>query len=49
MIRERGATHTGQGDTRLELSAYWGLRCNRSEVVVEVVTLDILSMLARPL
>jgi hypothetical protein len=49
MIRERGATHTGQGDTRLELSAYWGLRCNHSEVVVEVATLDVLSAFTRPL
>ena len=49
MIRQRSAAHAGQWDTRLNLGTRWGLRCNRSEVVVEVATLDILSALTRPL
>jgi hypothetical protein len=49
MICQRGAAHAGQWDTRLDLSARWGLRCNRSKVVVEVVTLDVLSVFTRPL
>jgi hypothetical protein len=49
MIRECGAAHTGQGGTRLEPGAYRGLRCNCSEVVVEVATLDVLSALTRAL
>jgi hypothetical protein len=49
MIHECGAAHTGQGGTRLEPDAHWGLWCNRSEVVVEVATLDVLSALTRPL
>ena len=48
MIRQCGAAHAGQWDTRLDPGARWGLRCNRSEVVVEVATLDILSLLTRP-
>jgi hypothetical protein len=47
MIRQRGAAHTGQGDTRLDPGARWSLRCNRSEVIVEVATLDVLSALMR--
>jgi hypothetical protein len=35
--------------TRLDPGARWSLRCNRSEVVVEVAALDILSPLTRPL
>jgi hypothetical protein len=49
MIRESGAAHTGQGDTRLGPGAHWGLRCYRSEVLIEVATLNILSALKRPL
>jgi hypothetical protein len=49
MIRQCGAAHAGQWDTRLDLGTSWGLRCNRSEVVVEVATLDVLSVLSRPL
>jgi hypothetical protein len=41
MIRECGATHAGQWDTRLEPGAYWGLRCYRSKVFIEVATLDV--------
>jgi hypothetical protein len=49
MIRKCGAAHMGQRDTRLESGAYWGLWCNRSKVVVEVATLDVLTALTRPL
>jgi hypothetical protein len=49
MIRQRGAAHAGQWDTRLDPAARWSLQCNRSEVEVEVVTLDVLSALTRPL
>jgi hypothetical protein len=49
MIRRCGAAHTGQGDTSLDPGAHWGLRCNRNEVVVEVATLDVLSVLTCPL
>jgi hypothetical protein len=49
MIRQCGAAHAGQRDTRLDPGAHWSLRCNRNEVVVEVATLDVLSALTRPL
>jgi hypothetical protein len=49
MIRESGVAHAGQGDTRLGPGAHWGLWCYRSEVLIEVATLDILPALARPL
>ena len=49
MIRESGAAHAGQGDTRLEPGAPWGLRCYRSKVLIEVETLDVLRALTRPL
>jgi hypothetical protein len=49
MIRQCGAAHAGQWDTRLDPGARWSLRCNRSEVVVEVTTLDVLSALMHPL
>jgi hypothetical protein len=49
VIRERGAAHTGQRDTRRDPGARRGLRCYRNEVVVEVATLDVLSTLSRPL
>jgi hypothetical protein len=48
MIRESGATHSGQGDTRLRPGTHWCLRCNRSEVLIEVETTDVLAALARP-
>jgi hypothetical protein len=48
MIRDSGAAHAGQGDTRPVPSAHWGLRCYRSEVLIEVVTLDVLLALTRP-
>ena len=48
MIRQCGAAHAGQWDTRLDPGARWSLRCNRSEVVVEVATLDVLSALTCP-
>jgi hypothetical protein len=44
MIRESGATHAGQGDTRLGPGAHWGLRRYRSEVLIEVVALDVLAV-----
>jgi hypothetical protein len=49
MIRQCGAAHAGQWDTRLDPGTRWSLRCNHSKVVVEVATLDILSTLTRPL
>jgi hypothetical protein len=49
MIHEGGTAHAGQGDTRLESGAHWGLRCYRSEVLIEVATLDVLPVLPRPL
>jgi hypothetical protein len=49
VIREGGAAHAGQGDTRLEQAAHWGLRCYRSEVLIEVATLDVLLAPTRPL
>jgi hypothetical protein len=49
MIRESDAAHAGQGDTCLGPGAHWGLRCYRSEVMIEVATLDVLAALARPL
>jgi hypothetical protein len=41
MIRESGASHAGQGDTHLGPGAHWGLRCYRSEVLIEVAALDV--------
>jgi hypothetical protein len=49
MIRECGAAYAGQRDTRLDLGAPWSLWCDRSKVLVEVATLDVLSALTRPL
>jgi hypothetical protein len=49
MIRKSGAAYAGQGDTRLEPGAHWGLQCYRSKVLIEVATLDVLSALTRPL
>jgi hypothetical protein len=49
MIRDSGAAHAGQGDTRLEPGAHWGLRCYLNEVLIEVATLDVLPALPRPL
>ena len=46
MIREGGATHTGQGDTRLGPGAHWYLRCNRREVLIKVATINVLAALA---
>ena len=48
MICESGAAHAGQGDTRLGPGAHWGLRCYRSEVLIEVAPIDVLAALARP-
>jgi hypothetical protein len=48
MIREYGAAHAGQRDTRLEPGAHWGLRCYRNKVLIEVATLDVLLVLTRP-
>jgi hypothetical protein len=48
MVRECGAAHAGQWDTRLDLGARWSLRCNRNKVIVEVATLDVLSAFPRP-
>jgi hypothetical protein len=49
MIRKSDAAYAGQGDTRLGSGAHWGLRCYRSEVLIEVATLDVLAALTRPL
>jgi hypothetical protein len=49
MIRQCGAAHACQWDTRLDPGTRWGLRRYRSEVVIEVATLNILSALTRPL
>jgi hypothetical protein len=48
MIHESGTAHAAQGDTRLGPGAHWGLRCYRSEVLIEVAALDVLAALARP-
>ena len=48
MIRKSGAAYTGQRDTRLGPGAHWCMRCNRSEVLIEVTTIDVLAALARP-
>ena len=45
--RER-RSYAGQGDTRLGPGAHWCLRCYRSEVLIEVATIDVLAALARP-
>jgi hypothetical protein len=49
MIRESDAAHAGQGDTRMEPGAHWGLRFYRSKVLIQVATLDVLPALTRPL
>jgi hypothetical protein len=49
VICQHGAAHVVQWDTRLNPGARWGLRRNRSEVVVKVAALDILSSLTHPL
>jgi hypothetical protein len=41
VIRKSDAAHAGQGDTRLEPGAHWGLQCYRSKVLIEVATLDV--------
>jgi hypothetical protein len=48
MIRQSDAAHAGQWDTRLDSGTRWSLQCNRSKVVVEVATLEVLSALTRP-
>jgi hypothetical protein len=48
MVCEGGATHAGQGDTRLGPGAHWCLRCLRGEISVEIVTLNVLTALTRP-
>jgi hypothetical protein len=40
--------HADQGDTRLGPGAHWCLRCLRSEISVEVVTLNVLTALTLP-
>jgi hypothetical protein len=45
MFCESGAAHAGQEDTRLEPGARWGLWCYRSEVLIEVATLNVLPAL----
>jgi hypothetical protein len=49
MVHECGVAHDNQWDTRLDPGAHWSLRCNRSEVIVEVATLDVLSALSHPI
>jgi hypothetical protein len=41
MIREHGAAHAGQWDTRLDPGTHWGMRCYRNKVLIEVATLDV--------
>jgi hypothetical protein len=41
MIRQCGVAHAGQWDTHLDSGTRWSLRCDRSEVVVEVATLEV--------
>jgi hypothetical protein len=48
MVCEGGAAHAGQGDTRLGPGAYWCLQRFRSEISVEVATLDVLSAFTHP-
>jgi hypothetical protein len=36
MVREGGAAHAGQGDTRLGPGAHWCLRCCRNKILIEV-------------
>jgi hypothetical protein len=48
MIRKSGATHAVQGDTRLGPGVHWCLRCYRSEVLIEVVALDVLTAFTHP-
>jgi hypothetical protein len=48
MIRKSGTAHTGQRDTRLGPGAHWCLRCNRSEVLIEVAAIDVLAVLTGP-
>ena len=49
MICQCDTAHTGQLDTRLNLGAPWSLRRDRSEVLLEVATLEVLAALTRPL
>jgi hypothetical protein len=49
MICEGGAAHAGQWETRLGSGARWVLLCYRSKVFIEVMALDVLSALSRPL
>jgi uncharacterized protein (DUF2237 family) len=46
-LRERRSPRQLRG-TRLEPGAHWCLRCYRSEVLIKVVTLDVLPALTRP-
>jgi hypothetical protein len=48
MVREGGATHAGQGDTRLGPGAHWCLRRCRSKILIEVAALDVLAAFTRP-
>jgi hypothetical protein len=48
MVRKGGAAHASQGDSRLGPGAHWCLWCFRSEISVEVASLDVLSALPRP-
>jgi hypothetical protein len=48
MIRKSDAAHPGQGDTRLRSGSHWRLRCNHTEVLIEVATINVLAALARP-
>jgi hypothetical protein len=53
MIRESGAAHAGQGDTRLEPGAHWDLRCYLTRPLQRdssvIATLEVLSVLPRTL
>jgi hypothetical protein len=49
MIHQCGTAHAGHWDTRMNPGVRWSLRCDRSEVVVKVATLDVQTALMRPL
>jgi hypothetical protein len=49
MIRQCGAAHAGQWDTCLDPGTRWSLRCDRSEVLIEAATLDVLPALMHSL
>jgi hypothetical protein len=49
MIRESDVAYASQWDTSLDPDTRWRLQCYRCKVLIEVMTLDVLSALSRPL